>query len=398
MNEEQRHDAELLEQVEDLLGRGKPTHHQTLNTLAKTVPKADRAFQDSLKEVLVAKLQSQHSTKEKYAMHMAVAKRPVPTLSFSSLTWAATIAAIVLVSGLMFYLNTPSPLSVVPLAQTEDTIQIVIAAQDIPPGTIITEDMIGLATFSTADMAKLPIVHPGGDYFTDVAAVVGQKAAVDIFWFSPIAAALLGEPINPCDQPGASCPDLPEGYYSILFDIEPDSVRGLKAGDRVDVLGIVDAQLQIIAENVLLADLQQYKANLAASSWQHSLLVWLWQTGQPLVLRLYTDDAPAAPDMTLVDYTFTAPEEIPDNYKFDLIVELDVAKGYLLTGLPAVIDGVPYTQRAEIMNFWFKNIELVSIENGTTVTIRLPQADADNLDYLLQLPISLSFIPDEDSY
>lgn len=397
MNDEQRHNEELLEQVENLLEWGKPSERQTLNILAKTVPKADQAFQDSLKEVLVAKLQSQHSTKEKPAMQMAVTKRPRSTVSFSSLTWAATIAAIVLVSGLMFYLNNPTSLSVVPLAQSEDTIQIVIATQDIEQGTVITADMIGLVTLSVADMAKLPIVHPGGEYFTDINAVVGQKAAMTIFWFTPIASLMLGEPVNPCEQPGASCPELPEGYYSILFDIEPGSMQGLKTGDRVDVLGIVNGELQVIAENVLLADLQEYRANLASPSWQQSVLIWLWQTGQRLVLRLYTGEVPAL-DTTLVDYTFTAPEEIPDNYKFDLIVELNVDKGYLLTGLPAVIDGIPYTQRDTIMNFWFKNIVLVSIENGTTVTIRLPQSDADNLDYLLNLPTNLVFVPDEDSH
>jgi len=396
MNEDQRHEDALLEQVENLLERGKPSPHQTLNTLANTVPKADHAFRESLNAALLAQLQSQSIPKEKPAMQMAVtAKRPVPNLS--SFTWAATLVAIILVSGLMFYLNRPSPLSGVSSAQTEDQIQLVIAVQDIPPGTVITADMVGLVSLSAADLAKLPILHPGGDYFTDVDSVIGQKAAVDIFWFAPIAASLLGEPLNPCEQPGASCPDLPEGYYSILFPVEPNAVQGLKAGDRVDVLGIVEGQLQVIVENILLADVQEYRVNLAAPSWQHSILVWLSQTGQPLVLRLYTGET-AATDTTLVDYTFTAPEVLPDDYKFDLIVELTVSKGYLLTGLPAVIDNIPYTQRDTIMNFWFKNLELVSVENGTTVTIRLPQADADNLDYLLHLPTSLSFVPDEDSY
>ncbi|HEX2622108.1 MAG TPA: hypothetical protein VHL11_18250, partial [Phototrophicaceae bacterium] len=152
------------------------------------------------------------------------------------------------------------------------------------------------------------------------------------------------------------------------------------------------------AEDVLLAQVLDDKVTLAAPSWKQAVLIWLYQTGEPFALRLHTETE-AEPDMTLVNYTFTSPETLPDDYVFDLLIGLPDSKGYQLVDLPASIDHIQYTQSDTRMQFWFTNLELISVENGTEVTIRLPKADADNLDFLLKLDDhSLTFLPDADTY
>lgn len=255
--------------------------------------------------------------------------------------------------------------------------------------------MIGLVSLPNEDMSELRITQPGREFIADTASVVGQTAAVDIFWFQPIEQSLLGEPIDPCSQPGVSCPDVPEGYYTINFPMNP-TVEGLAIGDRVDVLAVADGQLRVIVENVLLADIQPGTIVLASTSWQLSVLIWLSQSGETYALRLHTAEPPSVSG-DMVEYSFTAPEPLPDDYLFDLIVGIPAAKGYLLTNLPAPIDAIPYTERDGLMQFWFKAIELVRVEDGTEVTLRLPEGYALNLDYLINLDASLTFVPDEDT-
>ncbi|MBC8171134.1 MAG: hypothetical protein H7X77_05665, partial [Anaerolineae bacterium] len=84
-----------------------------------------------------------------------------------------------------------------------------------------------------------------------------------------------------------------------------------------------------------------------------------------------------------------------EDHLFDMIVGLPISKGYQLLDLPASIEHIQYTRRDTRMQFWYTNIEMVSLENGTEVTLRLPKADADNLAFLLKLnSISLTFQPD----
>lgn len=47
-----------------------------------------------------------------------------------------------------------------------------------------------------------------------------------------------------------------------------------------------------------------------------------------------------------------------------------------------------------LLQFWFKDIKVMGIENETTVTIQLPKADAENLDYLISIGAKLTFVPD----
>jgi flagella basal body P-ring formation protein FlgA len=399
MNESPFNDDKFLREVDRLLESGKPSRHAGVNRLAKTRPQMDRSFQDSLEDSLIAQLQSQSSTQEKKPMHMVITPRPTHPFSFSVLTFAATIVLIMLAGKLLVDFNqrmVPVMGTSLIVTQIDDTVNIVIATQNIAAGTTITAEMVGLISLSSADMAEIRITQPNREFFADSEAVVGQMAAVDIFTFAPIDELSLGEPVDVCDLPTAPCPELPEGYFAINFPGTSDIVGGLTIGDRIDLLGMVDGKLKVIVENILLADIQPDTVVLASPSWQLGILAWYWQQSEPYALRLHIAESPEVTNTALTEYTFTAPEALPDDYKFDLIIALPVSKGYLLTGLRYSIDGIAYTQRDDLIQFWFKDLEVVSIEDGTEVTIRLPEGDAINLDYLIELRASMTFVPDED--
>jgi hypothetical protein len=416
-------DNELLKQVDHVLDQATTGDQAVVNHLAHTQPRIDSGFQNTLEERLLAKLKAQHAQpvaahfhsdtqEEPKVMHTVTAayvlphvmlKRQTEARSFSYLTWAAAAVAVILIGGLMFGLSNGgrppalSGTSSTAVAQTLETVQLVIATQDIIAGTVITDDLVGVVSLSAADMAELRISQPGREFFSDVAQVIGQPAAVDIFWFSPIDSLSLGEPVDLCDLPGAYCPEVPEGYSTIGLPTDAgllaDVIQGLKIGDRVDVLAIAGGQIKVIVKNVLLADIQDNMVILAAPTWQHLILIGLYRTGEPYALRLYTGAAAAA-DMTPVEYTFTSPEPLPQDYTFDLIVGLPDSKGYQMVDLPAPFNHIQATAMDTLLQFWFKDIKVMGIENETTVTIQLPKADAENLDYLISIGAKLTFVPD----
>ncbi|MFN8528402.1 MAG: hypothetical protein U0670_07310 [Anaerolineae bacterium] len=404
------HDDVLLDEIDRLLDDGAPSSDAAANVLASTRPKANRGFQQDLEQTLMAALDAQSRTpsppmpymtdKERHTMMSTYPARPIlgrsRPLPPQSFAWAAALI-VLLASVLMLILSrSGTPLtSGTPFAaaQVEPTVQIVIAAQDIPVGAEITEAMISVITLSESDLAKLQTAQPGHTFVSDPAAVVGQTAAFDFFWFQPIELAYLGEPIDICDLPQSYCPEVPEGYYTIGLPMQDDTAQGLAVGDRVDVLTVIDNQVRVLTSDVLVAGFTPGLITLAAPSWQQGILVSFYQTGNSYELRLHTGEPYAEPDMTPVEYTFTAPETLPEDYVFQLIVNFPASQGYLLTDLPASIDHVPYTQSGDDMHFWFKDLEVVSIVDGTTVTIRVPQADAANLDYLIGLHATLTFVP-----
>ena len=190
---------------------------------------------------------------------------------------------------------------------------------------------------------------------------------------------------------------VPEDYTMIGLPLQPDTLQGLVIGDRIDVLAETDDQLRVITANVLLAEITPEFVMIAAPPWQVTILVWLYRSGESYALRMHTGDVPEAADMTLVDYTFIAPEALPENYVFDLLVNIPAPQGYILTHLPVSIDHVPVTFNGDTLRFWFKEIEVLRITRGTAVTIRLPHGDAANLDYLIDQGMELTFIPDTDA-
>jgi flagella basal body P-ring formation protein FlgA len=396
MNEEPFDDEKFLREIDHLLESGKSSKYSCVNKLAKTRPRMESAFHDSLEKMLMAQLQSQNSAKEKKVIQIAIAQHPRRPFSFSFLTFMATLVVIALAGQLLIHFNQRiiSATNVQPDA-TVETVKLVIATQNISAGVIITDEKVGLVSLSSTDMAEIRVSQPNREYFADTEAVVGQTAAVDIFAFTPIDVLSLGEPVDVCKQSDVSCPDLPADHFAINFPATPSIVQGLTAGDRIDMLGMVDGELEVIVENILLADIQPDTVVLASPSWQLGILTWYWQEDEPYALRLHTGETPEGTGSTSIEYTFTSPEVLPDGYEFDLILGLSNSKAYLLTGLPYPIDNVPYTQYDDLMQFWFKNLEVVSIEDGTQVTIQLPEDDAANLDYLLDLQASLTFVPDE---
>lgn len=387
-------DDRLLEQIDRALDWGLPVENATINRLARSQPQADRTYQQDLEQLVMAQLQDRaaspsHAKESKpmYAIGSQPALRPARS-------WALSLVALMLISFLLF--NRGTSLQLPAMTQPIDPpITLVIAAQAIPAGTIITETMVATITVAPADFAKLQAVQPEHEFPADSSAVIGQTAAVDLNWFEPIDESQLGEPVEPCNRAAAHCPNLPEGYFTIGLPMPPDTLQGLRISDRVDVLAALDNQLRVVTADVLLADITPEMVILAAPSWQHSILMWLYHSDASYTLRLHTGEAvSAAVDTTPVEYTFIAPETLPDNYVFDLIVTLPAAQGYLLSDLPAAIDHIEFTGPDNRLTFWFKNLVVLSIVDGTTVTIRLPRTDATILDYLIHQDASLTFIPD----
>lgn len=95
-----------------------------------------------------------------------------------------------------------------------------------------------------------------------------------------------------------------------------------------------------------------------------------------------------------MEYTFIAPEPLPDGYVFDLVITLPASEGYLLAGLTAPIDHIPFVGPGNALEFWFTDLEVVRIVDGRSVTIRLPQSDAEILAYLIENQAEIGFIPD----
>lgn len=394
MNNGQRHDDTFLKQLDHLLEQGRPHDEAFVNTLADTFPKANRLFQQELELMIMTQLQNQPEIMpaENRLMHTSLVTQRARPVSIASLIWAFTLmlVAVVLV-GIM--LNRPwSPLiqDTSAALQTDQTMSLVVAAQDIQAGTVINDSMLGVITVSKADMDRIGSEQGGHEFIADRQTIIGQMAASDIHWFQPIETAFLGEP------PTFS---IPKDYHTIGFPLQADTVQGLNVGDRVDVLATIEGQIRVVAADVLLSDIAPEIVTLATPSWQLGILLWLSQSDEPYALRLYTGKAPEAPDSTPIEFTFTAPEVLPDGFVFDLIVNLPANKGYLLTGLPASIDAIPFTANADGLHFWFKNLDLVNVTHVTEVTIRLPKGDATNLEYLIGLSdTTLTLIPDAATY
>ncbi|MCU0466367.1 MAG: hypothetical protein MUF38_17585, partial [Anaerolineae bacterium] len=188
----------------------------------------------------------------------------------------------------------------------------------------------------------------------------------------------------------------PDWYSTIGLPLKLDTLQGLTIGDRVDVLSYVDDEIRVVASNLLISDIQPEVVMFSAPLWQQGILTWLYQSKQSYAIRLYTGTPPALADETPVEFVFTSPEPLPEGYEFDLIVNVPASQSYLLTELPVSIDHIPFTFNGNTLRFWFKDIEVLSIERTRTVTVQMPRGDAANLEHLMGLGMDLSFIPDED--
>lgn len=398
-HDDMRADERLLKQVDERLKRGKKSSESLVNALADTVPQSDKAFQDDLEANLMAQLQAQSIEEKQTEMHVMTKNVPVRNPSASFLTWAAAVLIVVL--GGYAFVRYQQPQMEIPAfaaqTPTEVTHTLVIATQNIPPGTTITADMIGVITVSDADMTKLRNSDPERIFFADPETIIGQTTTTAIFWFEPIEPIKLGI-LPDC---GNSCAVLPENYYTIQLQLPliPLEEQGIVVGDRVDVLASVDGELRVIVRDVLLRDIRETQVELAGPVWKQGVLIPLSRSQQPYTLRPNNELAAVVnANENQVNYSFTSPEPLPDGYQFDLILGLQETQGYLLADAPAGLDNIQYTNQDGLMQFWFTNIHMVSITNGTEVVISLTEADATTLDFLLtQEGITFTFNPDADT-
>lgn len=399
MNEDQSQNDDFLDQLNQLLESGSPHDDAFVNMLAHTVPKADRLFQQELEQTLLVQPQTQQALKvqEEHSMSMLLAARRVHPISIAPFTWAVTLVVVAIAVGsvILVNLNRVIPLTGTPSAalQVNQPVSLLIATQEIEAGTLITDTMVGVVTLSKADVDKLSMTQPTYEILSDIQLVVGQKAAVTIHWFQPFETNLLGEPVNLCVTP---CLDVPKDYLTVGFPLQADTLQGLKIGDRVDVLAEVDGEIRVITANVMLTNIESDIVTFATPKWQSGVLLWLYHSGESYALRLHTGAVPEPLDNNPAEVVITAPQALPQDFMFDLMVNVPASKGYLLTDLPATIDAIAFTTNGDTLYFRFKNLEVVSVKNGTAVTIRLPRADAANLDYLIGLQAAtLSFVPAE---
>lgn len=335
MNENHHDDSMILDQIDGMLERGRATDDDLINALASTRPTADRGFQAQLEEILLARLQPQHAGQGS----LNVVSQPQPGAagiarrpSHVPMTWAATLAAVALA------------------------------------------------------LVSLIVINLNREAAFGRTAESGTAAAL-----SPAA-------------PTATCPSrralggcLPDGMTYIGLPLASDTLQGLKVGDRVDVLASVDGRIRVIVADIMVDGISPSVVMFAAQDWKAGVLIGFYQTGDSFALRLHTGSVPPVLDDTPQDLTISLPEPMPADYTFDLVVNLPVEKGYLLTDLPASIDAVKFTANDDTLQFWFTNLEVVHhADDGMSVTIRLPQADAVNLEYLIGVGAGLTFQPDAE--
>lgn len=186
---------------------------------------------------------------------------------------------------------------------------------------------------------------------------------------------------------------LPEGYSEIILPMPQGIVQDLKPGDRVDVLTVEGTNDTPLVRNVLLVNQQNDQITVAAPSWKHTLLVW--SLGQNKAYTLQRSESISDEwDATLVEYTLEAPEPLPDDYQFDLVVRVPYSQGPQLADMPDSLDQIKFTANGNTMSFWFTKLRMLSITNGTTVIVEMPMSEAESLDALIEAGAALGFQPD----
>lgn len=399
-------DEEMLRQVDALIEKGKKCDHAVMNSLVNMTPQADRAFQNRLEKRLIAQLQEQHAQERSHRRTMTIMTRA--QMMSRSLSNRVAVAILLVISALAAFtlMRGYEPIPAASLFTSQVPIEpppqtVVIATENIQAGDTITDDMIAQITLSMEDFADLQDSYPGRIFFTDVTQVIGEVTTTAIFASEPIVPIKLGQLPSDCGISLHYCDNIPEDYYAISFStpLIGLAAQGLVVGDRADVLATADNQLSVIVEDVLVIGAQDDLVTFAVPSWKLSMLAWLSNTSQPYTLlpsRLMRLE-PLTDDEMWVEYTFTSPEALPDDYVFDLIMSFPVSEGYNLTGEPArFLEHVGYTERSGTMNFWFTDIDVISITDETEVVIRLPETQAAALDFLISRGAAFGFNPDAD--
>ena len=386
MNDFPAGDEQVLRQVERAIEQGRPVDDPVIRQLAQMRPKADPSFQKGLVQMLLSELAAQ--TGDHWATNNP--RRRNAWGKHRSRTMAAMAALIVVLGALVFGLMTQRPASTGQAAVTpiEPSSPVVLAAQAIPAGTTITGDMLAVVSLSELDRQRLREAAPARDFLSDPQAVIGQTAATAMGWFQPIEPGQLGEPCV------ANCLDVPAGYSQIGLPLPTDGARGLPIGARVDVVATAEGELRLMASDVQLTDVTPEFVMLAAPEWQIVGLIELATSNASVMLRMHTGPERPPRDETWTEFAFIAPEALPEDYDFDLMVNVPSNRGDILVGLPYALGPVRATTDGDVLRLWFTDLDVVSVVRGTAVTIRLSTSDAANLDALIDQGMELTFIPD----
>jgi hypothetical protein len=401
MNDSYQRDEIDAAELDTLLNHGAPTPHRVINRLANTTPQPDAEFERALESQLMAQLSPQSATKE--VKRMTARTRSLTAFSGlrpASLLWAAAAITIVIATvallrpGLNGLPQTAGPAA---LHEAPITTPVIIAAQDIAAGEVITDEMLMQIHVPVSDLDALRASHPERVLFESTSNLIGQRVTTAIAWLQPITSTAVRAANATCRPGEPRCSTVPAGYQPISLPASATTARGLEAGDRVEVLAVLDNQLRLIADDILLVELQPETVTLAAPSWKHSILVWLSQSGGAYALRAHARPDVADTDRATATHRFVMPE-LPDGYSFHMVINLPVTKGYQLAEAPApyAFNQLDYTENRGIMRFWLKTFEVVDItpaDGGTAITLELPVDHDANLDYLIELGAEISFLP-----
>jgi Flp pilus assembly protein CpaB len=113
-------------------------------------------------------------------------------------------------------------------AAAGDRVSVLVATETISPGTIVTADMLELASFEQRYIVP--------DKVDDVSSIIGSRAAVRVLQGQQISRLqFIGE--GGTDVPGIT-PEIPPGHFAYAVSItEVSGVAGLIVpGDRVDIV------------------------------------------------------------------------------------------------------------------------------------------------------------------
>lgn len=401
MSDSNKRDEIDAAEFDRLLIHGVPTPHRVINRLAETTPQPDAEFERALESQLMAQLSAPSATKDVIRMTTRVrsyvalrGRRPASLLRAATVITIVIAFAALLGRGMNGLPRTAGPAA---LQEAPITTPVIIAAQDIAGGEVISDDMLTQIHVPVSDLDALRSSHPDLVLFESASDLIGQRAIITIARLQPITSIAVRAADAACQPGEPRCTTMPAGYQPIVLPASATTARGLEAGERVEVLAVLDNQLRLIVDDILLTESQRERVTLAAPSWKHSVLVWLSQSGIAYTLRAHARPDIVDTDSATATHRFIMPE-LPEGYRFHMAISLPVAKGYQLAEAPApyAFDQLDYAENRGTMQFWLKAFEVVNItpaDGGTAITLELPIDHDANLDFLIEIGAEISFVP-----
>jgi hypothetical protein len=267
MNENNRHDPEMLTRIEALLSSGVASEIPAADQLAHTIPQANPDFQRTLEERLIEQLkvnltgtgETDMAALTPTADHLTARK----SLSYMPLTLAAAMLVIAVVGSILLIqrgkfpdTNTVVMLQAQPTPTPQNYINVVVAYQDLPRGYQFPKNLQKLADvvgYAPMPESVLPI-DTLRESENGLNSLLGQVLKSDVFRQQAITAGVLAQDVTQLDNPTNFVMQPPPGRVStsITLDLEEVLNSDLRRGDWVDLVASllfadVDDEFQFIS-------------------------------------------------------------------------------------------------------------------------------------------------------